>query len=115
NESLWQMFDLFSPELGTGMSLRSLDAEGTLKGMAFRKGATPPAYATMTSTFLKDRTAPGYLWDASLQAGNGASMGFEYSTYERATGQNVVYPEAVIEMHPGDWRQAMRTYSDLAH
>ncbi len=115
NESLWQMFDLFSPELGTGMSLRSLDAEGTLKGMAFRKGATPPAYATMTSTFLKDRTAPGYLWDSSLQPGNGASMGFEYSTYERATGQKVAYPEAVIEMHPGDWRQAMRTYSDWAH
>lgn len=115
NESLWQMIDVFSPQLGTGMSLRSLDKEGTLKGMAFRKGAKNPAYGTMISTFLKQRTSPDYLWNSSLPAGNGSSMGFEYSTYSRAAGKSVQYPDAIIEMHPGDWHNAMRTYADWAH
>ena len=115
NEALWQMMDIFSPALGTGMSLRSLDKEGTLKGMAFRKGATTPAYGTMISTFLKQRTSPDYLWDNSLAAGNGSSMGFEYSTYTRAPGKDVTYPDAIIEMYPGDWHKAMRTYADWAH
>jgi len=115
NEALWQMMDIFSPSFGTGISLRSLDKDGILKGMAFRKGATTPSYGTMISTFLKQRTSPDYLWDNSLSAGNGSSMGFEYSTYSRAPEKSVTYPDAMIEMHPGDWHNAMRTYADWAH
>lgn len=113
NEAMWQMVDLFSPEAGTGLSVRLLDETGRLKGVAFRKGKSNPAYTTHLSNLYK-RLPEGSYWKNSLPAGEGSSLGFEYSSYTRAPGKSYVYPDAVIQMHPGGWQEAMASYATWA-
>jgi len=113
NSAWWQMMDVFSPETGTGLSLRSLDDAGSFKGMAFRKGDSVDTNATLIDAMrgvAKDLT-----WENSLPASSGSSMGFEYNTNTVQATQNVVYPDALISVHSGDWHAAMETYARWAH
>lgn len=114
NIAWWQMVHLYSPEQGTGVSIRSLDEEGLYKGITLRKGKTNPAFATMTKDASVERVEPGYVWEQSLPGGEGTAFTIEYPQYKRAAGQRMSYPDAVLEMHPGDWHQAMRVYADWA-
>lgn len=111
----WEMTDLFSPEGGAGLMLRSLDTTGLYKGVAMRKGEIPDA----DGTFFRD-VSTGYMdpdmgWANSLKAGPGTSMDFEYLKYTRQPGGSFAPPDAAIEMHSGDWHNAMKTYADWAH
>ncbi len=114
NEAMWQMVDVYSPGKGSGISMRSLDEGGLLKGIAFRKGVKHPAFARAV-TDLGNRLEKGMLWKQSLTPGKGSAMGFEYQRHTRETGGRFKYPDAVIEIHPGDWKAAMSTYAKWAH
>jgi len=109
----WQMVDLFSPEGGAGLMLRNLDTTGLYKGVAFRKGERIAA----GSSFFRYTSgmAPDMEWDGSLNASAGSAAGFEYLKRTREPGESFTMPSAAIEMHPGDWHNAMRTYADWAH
>jgi hypothetical protein len=112
----WQMVDLFSPQGGAGLMLRSLDATGLYKGVAMRKGE----FSTGGGTFIRDVVtnsgmASDMSWRNSLGAGPGTSMDFEYLQYTRPPGGSFASPDAAIEMHSGDWHNAMQTYADWAH
>lgn len=113
NEAWWQMVDVYSPEKGSGLMVRSLDKQGLFKGIAFRKGTSNSPWATVRNN-LRNRTDPGSLWEESLDAVEGSSIAFEYMKYTRSPGERYRYPEASIQMHSGDWKTAMQIYADWA-
>lgn len=113
NEAWWQMVDVYSPEKGTGMMIRSLDESGLFKGIAFRKGTHHSPWAAVRHN-LRNRTDPGSLWEQSLSPVDGSAVAFEYMKYRREPGQSYIYPQASIQMHKGDWKVAMRIYADWA-
>lgn len=115
NIAWWQMAHLYSPQEGTGVSIRSLDETGLYKGIALRKGKTNPGFATMTEDVSIANLNPGHVWKQSLPGGTGTAFTIEYPLYTREAGQRMAYPDAVLEMHAGDWHSAMRVYADWAH
>lgn len=115
NIAWWQMINLFSPEKGSGLALRSLDTEGLYKGFVLRKGKNNPDYATLTGDASVSRNDPEYVWKESLRGGEGTSLTIEYPRFVRQPGERIRYPEALLEIHEGDWREPMGRYAQWAH
>lgn len=111
----WQMTDLFSPKGGAGLMLRNLDSTGLYKSVCMRKGKVPTAGGTFSRGVNIGGMVLDMGWNGSLDAGLGTSMDFEYLKYTRPPGGSFAPPSAAIEMHKGDWHNAMQTYSDWAH
>lgn len=113
NTAWWQMIDLFSPDRGAGMALRCLDESGLYKAPALRKGVmlVPEYVMTAIGSYMQ----PEMYWDSSLEPGDGTSLTFEYLRRTRAPGEGFTPPAAVVEVHPGDWHEAMKQYSRWAH
>ena len=109
----WQMIDLFSPSGGAGFSVRVADANGMYKAPALRKGIAPRAGAEITA--IGYGTAPALLWKNSLDAAPGLAVTYEYLARTRAAGKGFAPPDAVLTAHSGDWKNAMREYSQWAH
>jgi len=115
----WQMVDVFSPSGGAGLSLRSADETGLYKGIDMRKGENVVPGGALLSDY-RSTSVGGYLaddmgWQNTLDAAPGTSMAFEYIKYTRQPQKYFSPPDAIIEMHPGDWHNAMQTYADWAH
>lgn len=115
NVAWWQMINVFSPEKGSGLALRSLDTEGQYKGLAMRKGKENPDYATWIRDASMMRNNPNYVWKQSLPAGEGTSVAIEFPRFVREPGKRIQYPQASLEIHAGDWRKPMQDYADWAH
>jgi len=111
----WQMMDLFSPDGGAGLMLRNLDPTGLYKSVCLRKGKVPTADGTFSRGVNIGGMNLDMGWNGSLDAGPGTSMDFEYLKYTRPAGGSFAPPDAAIEMHSGDWHNAMQTYADWAH
>ncbi len=111
----WQMVDVFSPEGGAGMMLRSLDETGLWKGVAMRKGESLADGAQFSRELRTAYMEPEMGWANSLEIAPGVAATFEYLKYTRAPNASFSPPEAAIQMHAGDWHSAMQTYSDWAH
>jgi hypothetical protein len=111
----WQMVDVFSPESGAGLMLRNLDESGLYKGIALRKGLSTIAGGSFAPGGDSAAMTPDMSWNGSLKAEPGTAMDFEYLKYTRPAGGNFTFPESAIEMHGGDWHNAMQTYADWAH
>jgi len=113
----WQMMDLFDPQGGAGLLLRNLDDTGLFKTVDFQKGTTnvvkpKEQYPNIESANWMD---PALVWNNILPAAPGAAMTFGYTSYTRATGKSFSPPDALLQMHKGDWHNAMQTYADWAH
>ena len=113
NTAWWQMIDLFSPARGGGVALRCLDETGLYKCPAMRKGVMLVPEYVMTG--LASLMEPEIAWQSSLAPGDGAAMTFEYLRRTRAPGEGFTPPAALIEVHPGDWHEAMARYARWAH
>ncbi|MGC9319510.1 MAG: DUF6259 domain-containing protein [Armatimonadota bacterium] len=113
NSCWWQMIDLFSPSLGGGLALRSLDETGLYKCPALRKGLrlVPDYSITEIGRYME----PEMYWQSSLEPGPGTALTFEYLRRTRQPGEGFAPPGALLEVHPGDWHEAMRRYADWAH
>ena len=109
----WQMIDVFSPTGGAGFSVRADDAKGMYKAPALRKGIAPRAGAQVTT--IGNGTAPELLWKDSLESAPGLAVTLEYLARTRAAGKSFAPPDAVLFAHDGDWKNAMREYSQWAH
>lgn len=114
NTAWWQMIDLYSPSKGAGVALRCLDETGLYKCPVMRKGVmlVPEYTMTQVGQYMQPET---YWQRTALEPGDGTAMGFEYLQRTRAPGEGFTPPAAVIEMHPGDWHEAMARYSRWAH
>jgi len=109
----WQMIDVFSPEGGAGLYVRVDDTTGLYKSPTLRKSsAADPNYCSTKIGYYMD---PELLWEESLRPARGTAMAFEYLRRTRDKGKSFSPPDAVIGVHPGDWHEAMRRYSDWAH
>ncbi len=114
----WQMVSLYSPGGGAGMLLRNLDETGLYKGVLMRKNQRTVAEGTL----LRDVRSPGtggYMepdmgWQQTLDAAPGIATTFEYLKYTREPGKSFSPPDALLQMHPGDWQNAMQTYAAWA-
>ncbi|MEA3402804.1 MAG: DUF6259 domain-containing protein [Armatimonadota bacterium] len=113
NSAWWQMIDLFSPSLGGGLALRGLDETGLYKCPAMRKGLRlVPEYSV---TDIGRYMEPEMYWQSSLDPGPGTALTFEYLRRTREPGQSFAPPDALVEVHPGDWHEAMGRYAEWAH
>ncbi len=113
NTAWWQMIDLFSPKGGAGVMLRSLDETGLYKCPVLRKGLelVPEYSITDIGRYMK----PEMYWQSSLEPGQGTAMAFEYLRRTRDPGESFSPPAALIEVHDGDWHEAMDRYAWWAH
>jgi hypothetical protein len=109
----WQMIDLYSPARGAGVAMRSLDDTGLYKCPTLRKGVSVNAEYVMTQ--IGRHMQPEMYWQSALEPGDGTSMAFEYLRRTRAPGEGFTPPAALLEVHPGDWHEAMTRYSRWAH
>jgi len=114
-DAWWQMVDLFSPKSGAGLLLRNLDETGLLKDIDFQKGNTDIAIPKLFNRAADYWTDPATVWDTVLPTAPGAAIAFSYTTYEREAGKSFAPPDALLQMHTGDWHSAMRIYADWAH
>jgi hypothetical protein len=114
----WQMVSLYSPTGGAGMLLRNLDESGLYKGVLMRKNQR----AVAEGTLLRDIRSPGtggYMaddmgWQQTLDAAPGIATTFEYLKFTREPGKSFSPPDALLQMHSGDWQNAMQTYATWA-
>lgn len=113
NTAWWQMIDVFSPGRGGGVAMRSLDETGLYKCPVMRKGVmlVPQYVMTEIGRYMQ----PEMYWESSLEPGEGTAMAFEYLRRTRGPGEGFTLPPALIEVHPGDWHEAMDRYSRWAH
>jgi len=109
--ALWQMVDLFSPERGGGLYLRSDDATGTYKGINLRKSAEIPTGFRMAPHNYPGRCDLSMQYTNALDELNGSGIAFEYQRYERAPGGEVRLPDSCVGTHAGNWKKAMQTYA----
>src|SRR5690606_7822605 len=107
------MVDIFSPQAGSGLSVRSLDETGSFKGIALAKGEAVAETATLISSMRG--VAEDLVWKDSLPAKRGSSVSFEYNAETASTSEDIKYPDALISVHSGGWQTAMREYADWAH
>ncbi len=113
NEALWQMVSLFSPSRGSGLAIRSTDPNGLVKGIRLDKGLTPPVYSKAVSN-LGSRLPKNALWKQPPPRSRASNIAFDYQRYHRAPGESYTYPDVVIEAHTGDWKVAMKRYTNWA-
>lgn len=111
----WQMVDLYSPKRGAGIALRCLDETGLYKGISFQKGRDGILLPQIQPTIGMDLMDAALGWEQALPPAHGSAMTFEYLSRERDAGQSFSPPSARLEMHSGDWKTAMREYSQWAH
>ncbi|MFP4249187.1 MAG: DUF6259 domain-containing protein [Armatimonadota bacterium] len=113
NTAWWQMIDVYSPGRGGGVLMRSLDETGLYKCPALRKGVmlVPDYVMTEIGRYME----PEMYWQNSLDPGEDTAMTFEYLRRTREPGEGFTPPSALIEVHPGDWHEAMDRYSRWAH
>ncbi|MFW5868825.1 MAG: DUF6259 domain-containing protein, partial [Armatimonadota bacterium] len=113
NSAWWQMIDVYSPGRGGGVAMRSLDETGLYKAPAMRKGVMLVPDFVMTD--IGHYMEPEMYRQSSLEPGDGTAMTFEYLRRTREPGEGFTLPPALIEVHPGDWHEAMERYSRWAH
>jgi hypothetical protein len=111
----WQMVDVFSPDGGAGLMLRSLDETGLWKGVSLRKGQTLADGAQFSRELRTAYMEPEMGWTNTLEAAPGVAATFEYLKYTRVPNASFAPPDAAIQMHAGDWHSAMQEYSRWAH
>ncbi|MBD3292801.1 MAG: hypothetical protein GF393_07730 [Armatimonadia bacterium] len=113
NTAWWRMIDLYSPARGGGVAMRSLDDTGLYKCPVLRKGVrlVPEYVMTDVGRYME----PEMYWQSSLDPGDGTSMAFEYLRRTREPGEGFTPPAALVEVHPGDWHEAMDRYARWAH
>ncbi len=115
SQALWQLVDIFAPGKGCGVYLRGDDSEGFHKNINLRKEIAGET-ARNTDAYMRTVTRPEYTWSSNaLPEVPGSSFGLEYFRRTRKPGESYAPPAAVIGVHTGDWKTAMRRYSDWAH
>ncbi|MBI2300253.1 MAG: hypothetical protein HYU66_15120 [Armatimonadetes bacterium] len=106
-----QLFALFSPRRGSVLYTYLRDDTGRIKTIAMRKQDQPD---TEVSSYLpvgpETRLEEGVLTQTP-----GTQVAMRHLPTHFAPGQRRVLPEAVLAVEPGDWREAMRSYSGWAH
>ncbi len=112
-EALYQVMDLFSPQRGGGLYLRTDDAEGWHKTLALRKCVSGRTEEGGDLTYVN--TAPEYKWTNPFERVEGINVAYEYLRLTRGPGLGFRPADAVLAAHPGDWRVAMKDYADWAH
>lgn len=114
HEALYQVMDLYSPQLGGGLSVRTDDAEGWHKVLALRKHLA--GETEVAQEILSMRVKPEYQWKPGpLEAVEGTSFAYEYLRRTRAAGGSFSPAPAVLSAHAGDWHAAMADYARWAH
>jgi hypothetical protein len=111
----WQMIDLYSTTGGAGISLRVDDKTGLYKSPALLKSNGIGVRAGIPYTVRKEVLDPAMMWQQSLALEKGTAMTWEYLRRTRAPQTSFSPPDAVIEMHDGDWKTPMQEYSRWAH
>ncbi len=108
NTAWWQMIDLFSPERGGGLYVRSDDPTGLLKYFALRKGLVAGPGYTVDQTMTRMRA--DMTWLGSLESDPGIGVALDYVRRTRAPGESFEAPAAAVGSHAGDWRPALEHY-----
>jgi len=113
HQALYQVLDVFSPELGAGLALWSSDDDGRYKVLALRKhvaGRTP-----VDLDKPQTPTSPEFQWTNSLPETTGVGMAIEYLRRTRKPGEGFAAKPVVLWAHAGDWRVPLRHYAEWCH
>ena len=113
HEAMYQLMDIYSPELGGGLAVRADDADGWHKILALRKHI--PGKAEFGGVSLTNHAEDQYQWSEPLDAVEGIGLAFEYQRRTRAPGDSFAPADAVLAAHAGDWKTAMQSYREWAH
>jgi len=113
HEALYQLIDLFSPERGGGLAVRSTDADGRHKVLALRKHI--PGRQELNGDVTHTPTSEDYKWTNCLDQVPGIGLTFEYLRRTRKPGEAFAPKEVALRAHSGDWHVAMQAYADWCH
>lgn len=110
NSCWWQMIDLFSPERGGGVYLRTDDPAAIYKGFNLRKGAACPQSYVVSESFTPGRD-PMQQFTDSLGPVPGIGLSVDYQAFTRTPSGVLRLPDACIGTHAGNWKAAMARYT----
>jgi hypothetical protein len=113
-EALWQMVDLFSPQLGAGLMIRVDDDEGFHKIIALHKQQV--GQPVFDGDKAQTPTGQQYVWSPpALENIDGLGVAVEYLRRTRLPGEHFAPEPVVIAAHNGGWKVAMQRYRQWAH
>ena len=102
-----QFMDIFDKDLGGGLSLRVEDNQNVAKSFELRKmeGHKPFIHDIQKSTFEFD-----FVPSFDRKSDEQIAMAVQYLSWKLDAKERLSLPETVLEIHPGDWREATRLY-----
>ena len=115
NDAWFQLIDLFSPERGGGFYLRIDDPDTIYKMFNLRKDREAPLEYRIAPRVRPGKNDLSLQFSDPLPPNPGIGIAVDYQTSECPAGKTIAYPSAVFGGHPGNWKSAMKIYSEWAH
>ncbi|GEM_PF-3268278 len=102
-----QVISVFNPILGGGVYVWVKDRSGAMKTLWLRKveqdGVMPPVYEALRQEMRASKIP--------FDLASGISIAFSPLPIVLAPNQRLTLPDAVIGVHAGDWREALKSYT----
>ena len=100
-----QFMDIYDKSIGGGLTLRVEDNHDFGKTFEFRKMEGHEPFKTQGW-----RSAPEYIPSFDRKTKDLSAMAVQYLPWNLDAGEKFNFPETVLEVHQGDWREAMGLY-----
>ncbi|MFH0797774.1 MAG: DUF6259 domain-containing protein [Candidatus Omnitrophota bacterium] len=111
----FQLLDLFSPERGAGLYLRTDDTDGGYKVFSLRKWIPGRKEGVFDDAAADPAVKTDLKMANPLDTVPGTGMSCDYIQRTRPPGGNFTLPDVLLAAHGGDWHEAMKSYADWAH